>query len=93
MDISTIPDVSQQFVRASDRISCLALGIKEVGASAPDTVALYKDMLVDEVKHVQLLALELTRLVMGDARSDDSVFAEGELSSANKKRGEGANAT
>ncbi len=75
MNVVQISDVSYQLAKVSDRIMALSNSTQPISG-------VYEDMLLDEISHVQILALELTKLATGDGRTDDgSAFAEGELNS------------
>ncbi len=78
-----IVNISKQLIMISERICSLANGIAEMESADPGLADTYYNFLIDEVTHVQITALELTRFTtQGEtANADDSVFAAGELNS------------
>ncbi|MCD8397544.1 MAG: hypothetical protein LUD12_10275 [Lachnospiraceae bacterium] len=81
MDTRSINDISSQLSMVCGKLGSLASGSETIKATNPDLAATYEDMLLDEIKHVQILALELTKLAVSEERADDGAFAEGELNS------------
>lgn len=74
--------------RSSDSIAAFA-NIDDAYAGDEELGELYEDMILDELRHVQLITLELTKLMTEDTNMDDSdagVFAEGELNSVIGKK-------
>lgn len=83
MNEKAIENVSNQIINTCGHIASLALGIKETKEYSHKIADTYESLLLDEVTHTQILTLELTRLVTGEANADEggSVFAEGDLNS------------
>lgn len=77
MEIDQISSVSRQLKMSCEKIDSLADGVK----NSPQLEEVYDSLMLDEVKHVQILALELTKLVANEGRADEGVFAEGDLNS------------
>lgn len=87
-----ISSLAQQLGKVGEKISSLAMGAQDAEQAAPELGDVYQGMLFDEIEHVQILALELTKLVMQaseEANTDEggSVFAAGDLTA--EKAGEG----
>lgn len=82
-NLNLIRDISTQLKAVCDKISSLSYGMEFVGNQDESLEAVYEELLLDEVHHAQVLALEMTRVTIGpeDTAMDESAFAEGELSS------------
>lgn len=90
-----IVSINTQICAVSARIGVLAAGMNASEAVSKTLGAVYEDQLVDEVKHLQMLVIELTKKVSGDESETDysplygegntdeggSAFAQGELTS------------
>lgn len=103
-DEKVIQSLSQQLCKTSERIGSFAIGIEDLKRLDRDLADTYSQMLMDEVGHVQVLALELTRLVADDedpgsvkttvplpvktAEGDDGAFMPGELESVEGEKPE-----
>jgi hypothetical protein len=81
-----ISSIARQLQKVSEKVDSLAMGIQDMEQSAPDVMDVYTGLLMDEVEHIQILTLELTKLVFGivpdEANADEgdgSVFAAGDL--------------
>ncbi len=75
-----IINLSQQLEAAAERIKELAEGITAMHEVRPMVCENYESFLLDEVAHVQILALDLTQVVTeGDADNVDEAFGPGEL--------------
>lgn len=85
----TISSLAAQLGKVADQIQSLAMCAQEAENNDGSIAGVYEDMLLDEVEHVQVIALELTRLIAPENENADEgdagVFAEGELQS---KKGE-----
>ena len=79
----TIISICQQLCKITERICFLADGIESIKETNADLADTYEHFLIDEITHVQIATLELTRAVTGEetANGDDSAFMEGELNS------------
>ncbi len=86
-----IVNVSRQLSKITERICDLAEEIDKLQPVNADLADTYEAFLIDEVTHVQISALELTRFVTGEenANVDESAFAEGELNSVVGEKEEG----
>ena len=83
-NLNLIRDISTQLKTVCDKIASLSCGMEYVGNQDESLEAVYEELLLDEVHHAQVLALEMTRVTIGpedDTAMDESAFAEGELSS------------
>ena len=84
MDTRAIIEVADALEREGSNISRIASCYKADGPMVPQLVNIYREMLLDSLRHVQMLTLELTRQLTETeqakaANGDDSVFAAGEL--------------
>ena len=86
-----ISGLSRQMEKVCERIDCLAMGVQDTEQGVGDIAGTYQDMLLDELEHIQILALKLTDLVSQavseeqETNTDEgegSAFAEGELTAA-----------
>lgn len=82
-----ISSLARQLCKVGEKMDSLAMGVQDTEQNAPDVSEVYQGLLMDEVEHVQILTLELTKLVTestGDSANVDegdggSVFAAGDL--------------
>jgi len=81
-----ISSLARQLGKVSEKIDSLVMGVQDTEQNAPDVSEVYQGLLLDEVEHVQILTLELTKLVAmsadEEANTDEgggSAFAAGEL--------------
>lgn len=82
-----ISSMSRQLGRVCDQIDHLAYDAQETSGKPNELCGLYRDMLLDELEHVQVLTLKLTELVSQAVAEDTgnadeaggSVFSEGDL--------------
>lgn len=82
-----ISSLARQFSRVSEKIDSLAMGIQDTEQNAPDVSVVYQGLLMDEIEHLQILTLEITKLVTEStdnaANTDEgdggSAFAAGDL--------------
>lgn len=86
-----ISSLARQLGKLSEKMDSLTMGVQDTEQNAPDVSEVYKGLLMDEVEHLQILTLELTKLVFessvnADEGGDGSVFAAGDLTS--EKAGE-----
>ena len=81
----TILNISQQLECTSEKIAGLAAGMMNDQGVQNALREAYEHLLFDEIAHVQILALELTRIATEGEdeplKKDDSAFAQGELNS------------
>lgn len=84
-NLNLIRDISTQLKVVCDKIASLSCGMEFVGNQDESLEAVYEELLLDEVHHAQVLALEMTRVTIGpeeeNTAMDESAFAEGELNS------------
>ena len=89
-----ISSLAHQFSKVSEKIDSLAVGVQDTEQNAPDVSEVYQGLLMDEIEHLQILTLEITKLVTestDDAANADegdggSAFAAGDLTT--EKAGE-----
>lgn len=75
-----IINLSKQLRAVADRIAEIASGMTQMRGARPAVCENYEGFLLDEVAHVQILALGLTQVVTeGEAGNGDDAFCEGEL--------------
>lgn len=72
------------------------MGVQNVEQNAPDLTDVYQGLLLDEIEHVQILTLELTKAVVAAAEETNadeggSVFAAGDLTAEKAGDGDGDN--
>lgn len=93
--LADVQSINTQIVALTGRIGILAEGISSPTAVSENLKKVYEDQLMEEIHHMQILIVELTRKVTGDeseyafddyeedAEHEDgeSAFAEGELTS------------
>ncbi len=90
-----ISSLSRQLGRVCDQIDHLACDAQEISGKPSTLCEFYKDLLLDELEHVQMLTLRMTELVSEAVEEetanadegDGSVFAQGDLTV--EKTGEG----
>lgn len=89
-----IVGVCRQIIKTCERIEAMATDAEEFEHQNQEALAvMFEDLAIDELEHVQKLTLSLTDLVVESAsggereesaaNSDDSVFADGELTVEN----------
>lgn len=77
-----IKSLGGQLVSAAERIMDIAEGITAMREASPTVCENYEGFLLDEVAHVQILALDLTQAVTeGEPGNGDEAFGPGELTS------------
>lgn len=80
-----ISSLARQLGKASEKLDSLAMGVQDTEQNAPGVSEVYQGLLLDEIEHVQILTLELTKLVTAstdEANADEdggSAFAAGDL--------------
>lgn len=90
-----ICSLARQLCKVGEKIDSLASDIQGSEQDANGVSELFQNLLVDEIEHVQILTLELTKLVTestGEATNADEggAFAEGELQDDLGAKGDGA---
>ena len=86
-----ISSLARQLKAVAEKLDSLAMGVQDVEQSAPDLTGVYQNLLLDEVEHVQILTLEITKAVVeaseqSEEHADDgSVFGPGELTDDKSK--------
>ena len=77
-----IEDISKQLALVAAKIGALTNSIEELKEENKELCDTYEQFILDEIAHVQIFALELTRLATGtDEENTDEAFMEGELTS------------
>ena len=85
--ISDVESINVQIIAVTARMGAILAGMKGEGLSE-GLKTVYEDQLFDEVKHLQILILELTKNVSGDDSESkyepenmdgESAFGQGEL--------------
>ena len=56
-----ISSLARQLGKVSEKLDSLAMGVQDVEQNAPDLTDVYQGLLLDEIEHVQILTLELTK--------------------------------
>ncbi len=75
-----IIDLSRQLEAVAERIKEITEGISAMREGNPSICENYENFLLDEVAHVQILALDLTQAVTeGEDGNLDEAFGPGEL--------------
>lgn len=90
-----ISSLARQLGKVSEKLDSLAMGVQDVEQNAPDLTDVYQGLLLDEIEHVQILTLELTKAVVAaeetNADEGGSVFAAGDLTAEKAGDGDGDN--
>jgi len=89
-----ISSLARQLGKVSEKVDSLAMGVQDTEQNSPDLSEVYKGLLLDEIEHIQIMTLELTKLVTesasegsnADEGDGGSVFAAGDLT--DEKAGE-----
>lgn len=82
-----IGSLARHLKEVAERIGSLAAGVADAEQYDPSMTEMYQNLLLDEIEHVQILTLEITKAVAettepSDANADEaggSVFGAGEL--------------
>lgn len=86
-----ISSLARQLKLVAEKVDSLAMGVQDVEQATPDLAGVYQSLLVDEVEHVQILTLEITKAVVeaseqSEEHADDgSAFGPGELTDDKSK--------
>ncbi len=82
-----IINLGEQLEAVAERIKNLAKGISAMREVRPMMCENYESFLLDEVAHVQILALDLTQIVTeGETGNGDDAFGPGELNCVNGEK-------
>lgn len=89
-----VSSLARQLKAVSEKLESLAMGVQDVEQNSPDLTGVYQNLLLDEVEHVQILTLEITKAVaeateQSETNADegaDSVFAPGDLTDDKSKK-------
>lgn len=89
-----ISSLAKQLKIVAEKVESLAVGAGETEQNAPDLTDVYQNLLLDEVEHVQILTLEITKAVAEATEpsetnadeGDGSVFAPGDLTDNKSKK-------
>lgn len=88
---NAISSIARQLKVVADKLDSLAMGVQDVEQNASDLTCVYQSLLLDEVEHVQILTLEMTKAVVeatyesSENSDDSSVFGPGELTDDKSK--------
>ena len=86
-----ISSLARQLKLVAEKLDSLAMGVQDVEQATPDLAGVYQNLLLDEVEHVQILTLEITKAAVeaseqSEEHADDgSVFGPGELTDDKSK--------
>ena len=67
-----ISSLARQLGKVSEKLDSLAMGVQDVEQNAPDLTDVYQGLLLDEIEHVQILTLELTKAVVAAAEETNA---------------------
>ena len=89
-----ISSLARQLKAVAEKLDSLAMGAQDVEQNAPDLTGVYQNLLLDEVEHVQILTLEITKAVAeatepSETNADEgggSVFGPGDLTDDKSKK-------
>jgi hypothetical protein len=89
-----ISSLARQLKAVAEKLDSLAMGVQDVEQNAPDLTGVYQNLLLDEVEHVQILTLEITKAVAeatepSETNADEgggSVFGPGDLTDDKSKK-------
>lgn len=89
-----ISSLARQLKAVAEKLDSLAMGVQDVEQNAPDLTGVYQNLLLDEVEHVQILTLEITKAVAeatapSETNADEgggSVFGRGDLTDDKSKK-------
>lgn len=89
-----ISSLARQLKVVSEKVDSLAMGVQDREQNSPDLTSVYQNLLLDEVEHVQILTLEITKAVAestepSETNADEgegSVFAPGDLTDDKSKK-------
>ncbi len=91
-----ISSIARQLGKVSEKLDSLAMGVQDAEQATPTLAETYQGLLLDEIEHVQILTLELTKAVMpateganADEGDGGSVFAAGDLTDEKAGKGDG----
>ena len=87
-DRIAIENLCQQLCKVAEKIISITAGMAVLEETNPDLIETYDHFLLDEVAHVQVIGLEMTRIVTEEEGEEDkesnageSAFGPGELDS------------
>lgn len=76
-----INSLARQLIKATEKLDSLATGVQDTEQNASDVSEVFQGLLLDEMEHVQILTLELTKVVAASAEevtgAEDSSGSEG----------------
>lgn len=82
---AAIGSICTQIIKSCEKIQTVTSAMDAFGQSAEELSEVYGDIQIDELEHVQVLTLSLTKLIsdVESEHEDDvgSVFAPGDLTS------------
>lgn len=89
-----ISSLARQLKAVAEKLDSLAMGVQDMEQNAPDLTGVYQNLLLDEVEHVQILTLEITKAVAeatepSETNADEgsgSVFGPGDLTDDKSKK-------
>ena len=82
-----ISSLARQLGKVSEKLDSLTMGVQDVEQNAPDLTDVYQGLLLDEIEHVQILTLELTKAVVAAAEETNA----GDLTAEKAGDGDGDN--
>lgn len=89
-----ISSLARQLKAVAERLDSITMGVEEVEQNSNDLTDVYRSLLLDEVEHVQVLTLEITKAVAdatepSETNADEgggSVFGPGDLTDDKSKK-------
>ena len=89
-----ISSLARQLKAVAERLDSITMGVEEVEQNSNDLTDVYRSLLLDEVEHVQILTLEITKAVAeatepSETNADEgggSVFGPGDLTDDKSKK-------
>lgn len=89
-----ISSLARQLKAVAERLDSITMGVEEVEQNSTDLTDVYRSLLLDEVEHVQVLTLEITKAVAdatepSETNADEgggSVFGPGDLTDDKSKK-------
>ena len=82
-NIVAITSIARTLGKIAEKLEATAYASRDTEETDEGLSKVYDEMLMDEVHHVQVLTLELTKAVIPEENADEgeSAFIEGELNS------------
>ncbi len=90
-----IQNMARMLAKTGENIDMMVQNANLTDRQLPEISPMYEDMLLDELNHIQIITLQLTRLLMAGKEvqleedgEDGSVFMAGELDYVKGKKSE-----